>query len=41
VPEAGVFVERVPVTPVLFAVHQIKLTDLTGGQPPIEVIDFE
>jgi hypothetical protein len=40
VPDAGVFVERVPVTPVLFAVHQIKLTDLTGGQPPIEVFDF-
>ena len=40
VPDAGVFVERVPVTPVLFSVQQIKLTDLTGGQPPIEVIDF-
>lgn len=40
VPDAGAFVERVPVTPVLFAVHQLKLTDLTGGQPPIEMFDL-
>jgi nitroimidazol reductase NimA-like FMN-containing flavoprotein (pyridoxamine 5'-phosphate oxidase superfamily) len=40
VPDAGVFVERVPVTAVLFEVRRIKLTDLTGGQPPIEVFDL-
>ncbi|MGD9895150.1 MAG: pyridoxamine 5'-phosphate oxidase family protein [Dehalococcoidia bacterium] len=41
VPEAGVFVAQVPVTPVLFVVHRVKLTDLTGGQPPVEVIELD
>lgn len=40
VPDAAAFVERVPVTAVLFDVHHIKLTDLTGGQPPIEEFDL-
>lgn len=41
VPAAAMFVERVPVTAVVFRVGRIKLTDLTGGQPPIEVVELE
>lgn len=33
---ARVFVERVPVVPVVFRVEALKLTDLTGGKPPVE-----
>ncbi|MGH2588683.1 MAG: pyridoxamine 5'-phosphate oxidase family protein [Dehalococcoidia bacterium] len=40
-PAAAVFVERVPVTAVLFRVTRLKLTDLTGGQPPVEVVELE
>jgi hypothetical protein len=39
-PDAGVFVERVPVTPVVLRITSLKLTDLTGGQPPIEIVDL-
>jgi hypothetical protein len=39
-PAAGVFVERVPVTPVVFRVSALKLTDLTGAGPPIETLDL-
>jgi len=39
-PAARVFVERVPVTPVVFRLTALKLTDLTGEQPPIETMDF-
>jgi nitroimidazol reductase NimA-like FMN-containing flavoprotein (pyridoxamine 5'-phosphate oxidase superfamily) len=35
-PGARVFVDRVPVTPVLLRVHDLKLTDLTGERPPVE-----
>lgn len=41
VPASRAFVERVSVTPVLFRVRRIKLTDLTGGLPPIEVVELE
>jgi nitroimidazol reductase NimA-like FMN-containing flavoprotein (pyridoxamine 5'-phosphate oxidase superfamily) len=39
-PEAGVFVERVPVTVVIFEVERLKLTDLTGASPPIITVDL-
>jgi uncharacterized protein YhbP (UPF0306 family) len=35
-PAARVFVDRVPVVPVRVDLESIKLTDLTGGKPPIE-----
>jgi nitroimidazol reductase NimA-like FMN-containing flavoprotein (pyridoxamine 5'-phosphate oxidase superfamily) len=41
VPASRTFVERVPVTPVVFRVRRIKLTDLTGGQPPVETMNDE
>lgn len=40
-PEAAIFVERMPVAAVLFRVERVKLTDLTGGQPPIQILNFE
>jgi hypothetical protein len=39
-PGAAVFVERVPVTPVVIAIGAMKLTDLTGTQPPVETATF-
>jgi hypothetical protein len=39
-PAAAVFVEQVPVTAVLFRVMRLKLTDLTGEQPPVEMLDL-
>lgn len=39
-PEARVFVERVPVTVVVFDVERLKLTDLTGANPPIVTVDL-
>ena len=39
-PAASIFVERVPVTPVVFTITRLKLTDLTGERPPIEVVDL-
>ena len=39
-PGAAMFVGRVPVTPVVIRVRTIKLTDLTGGQPPVETVSF-
>jgi hypothetical protein len=36
--DAGIFVERVPVTPVVLSIRSLKVTDLTGGQPPIEMV---
>jgi hypothetical protein len=35
-PAAKVFVDRVPVVPVLLHVDGLKLTDLTGEKPPVE-----
>ena len=35
-PAARVFIERVPVAPVRITLERIKLTDLTGAQPPVE-----
>ena len=35
-PAARVFVERVAVVPVVLRLTGLKLTDLTGGQPPVE-----
>jgi nitroimidazol reductase NimA-like FMN-containing flavoprotein (pyridoxamine 5'-phosphate oxidase superfamily) len=34
---ARMFVDRVPIVPVEITIHEVKLTDLTGGQPPVEV----
>lgn len=39
-PGAAVFVERVPVTPIVIDVQGLKLTDLTGAQPPVETATF-
>lgn len=39
-PDAAVFVERVPVTPIAIDVRELKLTDLTGAQPPVETVTF-
>jgi hypothetical protein len=38
-PDAGIFVERVPVTPVVLSIRSLKMTDLTGGQPPVEMVE--
>jgi hypothetical protein len=35
-PAARIFVERVPVVPVVLTLTSIKLTDLGGAQPPVE-----
>jgi len=35
-PAARIFVDRVPVTPIVVTVSHIRLTDLTGGGPPFE-----
>jgi hypothetical protein len=35
-PAAAVFVEKVPVVPVMLRVTGLKLTDLTGALPPVE-----
>ncbi len=35
-PAARLFVDRVPIVPVLIELDSIKLTDLTGAQPPVE-----
>jgi hypothetical protein len=35
-PAARVFIDRVPVVPVVLRVDGLKLTDLTGGWPPVE-----
>jgi hypothetical protein len=40
IPDAAVFVERVPVTPVEIAVRALKLTDLTGESPPVVEMDL-
>jgi hypothetical protein len=37
-PDAKIFVERVPVSPVVLAVTRLKLTDLTGEQPPEQTL---
>jgi len=39
-PGAAVFVDRVPVTPIVIDVQVLKLTDLTGVQPPVEMAMF-
>jgi pyridoxine/pyridoxamine 5'-phosphate oxidase len=39
-PGAAVFVERVPVTPIVIVVQELKLTDLTGPQPSVETVRF-
>jgi hypothetical protein len=39
-PAARVFIERVSAIPVLLDVRRLKLTDLTGGQPPIVTVEF-
>jgi hypothetical protein len=35
-PAARVFIDRVPVVPVIVALESARLTDLTGEQPPME-----
>lgn len=39
-PGARVFVERVPVSVVVFAITRMKLTDLTGERPPVLSIEL-
>ena len=35
-PAARIFIDRVPVVPVILTIESVRLTDLTGARPPFE-----